>query len=88
MDYGFQSDRPDLGFLGLRHLAAKIQISSYWIALDFLGFSRPKPAVSMGYAGFSLTEISRALLPPRQNRGNGGSRFWPAERDGLVMGKR
>jgi hypothetical protein len=42
VDCGFQSDRPDLGFLGLRHLAAKIQINSYWISLDFLGFSRQK----------------------------------------------
>jgi hypothetical protein len=31
--------------------------------LDFLGFSRPNQAFSMGCAGFSLEEISLALLP-------------------------
>jgi hypothetical protein len=30
----------------------------------------------MGYAGFSLKGISCALLPPSQDRGNGGPRFW------------
>jgi hypothetical protein len=30
-------------------------------SLDFLGFSRPNRAFSMGYARFSLKEISRAL---------------------------
>jgi hypothetical protein len=29
-----------------------------WISLDFLGFSRPNRYFSMGYAGFSLKEIS------------------------------
>jgi prepilin-type N-terminal cleavage/methylation domain-containing protein len=31
------------------------------LSLDFLGFSRPNRDFSMGYAGFSLTEISLAL---------------------------
>jgi hypothetical protein len=31
--------------------------------LDFLGFSRPNRDFSIGYAGFSLKEISHALLP-------------------------
>jgi hypothetical protein len=35
----------------------------------------------MGYAGFSLKEISRGLLPSRQNRGNGSPGFCPAVRD-------
>ena len=33
-----------------------------WKSLDFLGFSRPKRAFSMGYAGFSLKKISRGPL--------------------------
>jgi hypothetical protein len=33
----------------------------------------------MGYAGFSLNQISRPLLPRRHDRGNGGSRFWLTE---------
>jgi hypothetical protein len=57
-------------------LAAKTLVYEGWKSLDFLGFARPDQAFSMGYAGFSLKEISRALLPPRQNRGNGCPRFW------------
>jgi hypothetical protein len=40
---------------------AKTPDFAYWILLDFLGFSRPNLAFSMGYTGFSLKEISRAL---------------------------
>jgi hypothetical protein len=29
--------------------AAKTPISSYWISLDFLGFSRPNLDLSVGY---------------------------------------
>jgi hypothetical protein len=87
VDCGFQSDRPDLGFLGLRHLAAKIQVNSYWISLDFLGFSRPKPAVSMGYAGFSLKEISRALSPARQDLGTAAHDFGPRKGTDWSWGK-
>jgi hypothetical protein len=32
-----------------------------WISLDFLGFPRAKWAFSIGYADFSLKNISRAL---------------------------
>jgi hypothetical protein len=77
VDCGFQSDRPGLGFLGLRHLEAKIQINSYWISLDFLGFSRQKLAISIGYAGFSLKEISCALAPARPNLGTAAHDFGP-----------
>jgi hypothetical protein len=42
--------------------------SEHWISLDFLGFSRPNRDFSMGYTGFSLEEISRALLPQRRGR--------------------
>jgi hypothetical protein len=76
-----------LGFLGPRRFAAKTQSFEGWKSLDFLGFSRPNQAFSMSYDEFSPKRISRALLPPRQNRGNGDPRFWPAGRDGLLMGK-
>jgi hypothetical protein len=42
-------------------LAAKTPVYEGWKSLDFLGFSRPNRAFSMGYAGFSLKEKSRAL---------------------------
>jgi hypothetical protein len=53
-------------------LTAKNPVFEGWKSLDFLGFSRPNRAFSMGYAGFSLKEISRALLPaaaPGQEQG-------------------
>jgi hypothetical protein len=75
-----------LGFLGLGPFGRENLVCGGWKDLDFLGFFRPNRAFSMSYAGFSLKEISRALLPPRQNRGTAGP-DWPAERDGLVMGK-
>jgi hypothetical protein len=76
-----QSGQPGLGFLGLGPFSRENLGFEGWKGLDFLGFSRPNRLLSMGYAGFSLKEISRALLPPRQNRGNGSSRFWPMEPD-------
>jgi hypothetical protein len=91
VDCGFQSDRPDLGFLGLRHLAAKIQINSYWISLDFLGFPWILSSETSSFNGFRwiLAEgnFSRPFASAPEP-GNGSSQFWPAERDGLVMGKR
>jgi hypothetical protein len=65
-----------LGFLGLGLFGRENPYYEDWKSLDFLGFSRPDQAFSMGYAGFSLQEISRGLLPLRQNRGNGCPRFW------------
>ena len=55
--------RPAWIFLVRRLLTAKTPFFEGWKSLDFRGFSRPKRAFSMGYAGFSLTEISSALLP-------------------------
>jgi hypothetical protein len=78
---------PSLGFLGLAPFGRENPDFEGWKGLDFLGFSRLNRALSMGYDGFSLNEISRALLPPRQNRGNGSPNFGLPERDGLVMGK-
>jgi hypothetical protein len=51
----------DLGFLGPGRFAAKALDSERWISLDFLGFSRPNRAFSMGYAAFSRDNFSRAL---------------------------
>jgi Glycine transporter len=75
--------QPGLGFLGLGPFSRENLGFEGWKGLDFLGFSRPNRVLSMGYDEFSLREISRALLPPRQNRGNGSPRFWPMER-GLI----
>jgi hypothetical protein len=59
-------------FLGPRPFAAKALVYGGWKSLDFLGFFRPKRAFSMGYAGFSLKEISRAIpaveRSPRRER--------------------
>jgi hypothetical protein len=82
-----RSGRLGLGFLGLGPFSRENPDFEGWKGLDFLGFSRPNRAFSMGYAGFSLKEISRALLPPHPNRGSGDPRSWAAERDGLVMGQ-
>jgi hypothetical protein len=65
----FSPVEPVWVFLGSGGLAAKTLVYGGWKGLDFLGFSRPNRASSVGYAGFSLKEISRALFPPRQNRG-------------------
>ena len=50
-----------LDSLAGRCFGSKAPAKTGWISLDFLGFSRPNRAFSMGYAGFSLEEISRAL---------------------------
>jgi hypothetical protein len=62
-------------FLGLGRLAAKTPGFERWKSLDFLGFSRPDRAFSMGYAGFLLKEISSALLPPRISVGTAAHDF-------------
>jgi hypothetical protein len=61
--------------------SAKAPVFGSWKSLDFLGFSRLNRAFSMGYAGFSLKEISRALLPKRrrQNGVHGGPRHADAK---------
>jgi hypothetical protein len=51
-----------LDFLGSRLFRLENSDLSRWISLDFLGFSRPNRAYSMGCAGFSLQENSRALF--------------------------
>jgi hypothetical protein len=71
----FNPAEPVWVFLGSGGLAAKTLVYGGWKGLDFLGFSRPNRTFSMGYVGFSLKEISRALLPPRQNRGTAAPDF-------------
>jgi hypothetical protein len=51
----------DLGFLETGRLAAETPLFSYWIFLDFLGFSRPNRDLSMGYKRFSLDGFSPSL---------------------------
>jgi hypothetical protein len=70
-----QSGRANLGFLGPRPFRCENPSFEGWKGLDFLGFPRPNRALSTGYAGFSLNEISRPLLPPRENRGMAGHDF-------------
>jgi hypothetical protein len=61
--------------LGSRPLAAKTLAYEGWKNLDFLGFSRPKPAFSIGYEGFSLKIISRGLCHPARTAGTGARDF-------------
>jgi hypothetical protein len=63
-------------FLAHARSTAKALAFEGWKSLDFLGFSRPKQAFSMGYAGFSLKENSWALLPAAvASVGTGASGF-------------
>jgi hypothetical protein len=45
-------------FLARGRFAAKTLINGYLISLDFLGFSRPKRDLSMGYTRLSLEVFS------------------------------
>jgi hypothetical protein len=46
-----------------RRFATKAKLLSYWIVLDFLGFSRPNRDFSIGCAGFVAEDFFRWLLP-------------------------
>jgi hypothetical protein len=76
-----------LGFLGLDGLAAKTHGFEGWKSFDFLGFSRPNRAFSMGCDGLSLNEF----LAPSCRRAvawkTASLNFWLAGRDGFLMGK-
>jgi hypothetical protein len=61
-------------------LAAKTQVYEGWKSLDFLGFSRPNWAFSMGYAGFSLKEKSSALSRDGGGVGRSASVFGEEKR--------
>jgi hypothetical protein len=60
--------------LALGLFAAKTPFIGYWISLDFLGFSRPKRDLSMGYARFSLENFSQRLLAARNARSGARAR--------------
>jgi hypothetical protein len=51
-----------LGFLGAWRFRREGPVYEPWIVLDFLGFSRPNPAFSMGYKDFSLAEFFLRLF--------------------------
>jgi hypothetical protein len=73
-------------FLALGWFAAEAAFDSYWILLDFLGFSRPNLDLSMGYTGFSLDEFSRALRL-LDIRTAGRARGVSMRKAGLFMGR-
>ena len=52
-----------LDCLGPSRLTAKTSDLGYWISLDFLGFSRANPDLSMGYAGNSSKNFSWGFSP-------------------------
>jgi hypothetical protein len=66
-----RSGRLGLGFLGPGAVQPRKPCFEGWKSLDFLGFSRPSRAFSMGYAGFSLEEFLAPFCPaaePRERR--------------------
>ena len=79
--------RPGLGFLGTSRFAAKTLGFGGWKSLDFLGFSRPNRALSMGYTGFSLEKISRALWAAGAARLGYAPAVLACRRAGLDMGR-
>ena len=50
-------------FLAGGRCVAKITAKACWIFLDFLGFSRPDPAFSIGYTEFSAKKFSARFFP-------------------------
>jgi hypothetical protein len=76
-----------LGFLGPGRLLAKTPNYEGWLSLDFLGFSRQKRDLSMGYTGFSLENFSRALLPFSTTRRTGARSRGHAEAQDSPSGK-
>jgi hypothetical protein len=69
-----------LGFLGPSPIGRESPRLWAWKSLDFLGFSRPNQAFSMGCTGFSLREISLALFARGGvSAGTGASLLWHAE---------
>jgi hypothetical protein len=49
---------PGLGFLGSSPFGCKTPEYEVWILLDFLGFSRPNPNLSMSYKIFLEEDLS------------------------------
>jgi hypothetical protein len=74
-------------FLARGLFVTKIPVRRYWIRLDFLGFSRPNRDLSMGYTGFSLTEISRTLGHADGSAGTGACGRGRADAQDCSWGK-
>ncbi len=53
----------DLGFLGAWPFRRGIPALTYWILLDFLGFSRPNLGLSKSYEGSSRVIFRAAWIP-------------------------
>jgi hypothetical protein len=75
-----------LGFLGPWPFRRENPIHGCWNFLDFLGFSRPNPDLSMGYAGKASKGFSRRFLP-RERRRNGSRWSRACGRAGLFIGQ-
>jgi hypothetical protein len=58
-----------LGFLGRKRIRRENPFFGYWIVLDFLGFSRPKRDLSMGYAVFSSIFYPPASAAAKERSG-------------------
>jgi hypothetical protein len=76
-----------LGFLGLGPFGRQNLGYEGWKGLDFLGFSRPNLAFSMGYAGFSLKEILRTLFAAVSEPWERGPMILAYGKAGSVMGQ-
>jgi hypothetical protein len=63
-----------LGFLETGLFPRESKEFSYWILLDFLGFSRPNLDLSMGYEDFRGENFSRALSPRHKTHWDGRRR--------------
>src|SRR5260370_20112929 len=68
-------------FLAPGCFSTKTPAFERWISLDFLGFSRPKRDLSMGYARFSLENFSQRLLAVRSARSGARARRHAEGRD-------
>jgi hypothetical protein len=79
--------RPGLDFLGLAPFRCETPDSEGWKSLDFLGFSRLKRDLSMGYARFSLKEISRPPFAAAPALWERQPTILACEKDELVIGK-
>jgi hypothetical protein len=52
-----------LGFLGSDRFAGKTAAYEGWISLDFLGFSRANPELSIGYEAQTAEDFLSAPFP-------------------------
>jgi hypothetical protein len=68
-------------------LAAKTPIDRYLIFLDFLGFPRPNPDLSMGYTRFSRKKFSSRFSPAFEARGRNPTVLTGAEAQDCSLAK-